>query len=119
MRHINSERGLGAIGCAASRIAVSRGPPVGMAAGMEIADICKWAASISGMIAATIVALDWGRRDTGYGMVLFCLSAVAWIAGAALTRDYALGTQNVVLLGIDILGVYRYLIRDKDADAKA
>lgn len=74
----------------------------------------RWFASISGMIAATLVSLDWGKRDTGWAMLLFCLSAVAWIAGAILMRDWALGTQNIVLLGIDILGVYRYLIRDGD-----
>lgn len=76
------------------------------------AEPIRWFASISGMIAATIVSLDWGRRDTGWGMVLFCLSALAWITGAALTRDWALGTQNSVLLLIDLLGVYRYLLRD-------
>ncbi|WP_294213386.1 hypothetical protein [uncultured Sphingomonas sp.] len=63
------------------------------------------------MIAAAVVALDWGRRDTGWAMALFCLSAIAWITGAVLMRDWALGSQNVVLLGIDLLGVYRYLIR--------
>ncbi|WP_232473863.1 hypothetical protein [Sphingomonas sp. MA1305] len=77
------------------------------------AEPIRWFASISGMIAATIVSLDWGRRDTGWGMVLFCLSAIAWITGAVLTRDWALGTQNSVLLLIDMLGVYRYLLRDK------
>jgi len=82
---------------------------------MEFADAIRWFASISGMIAATLVSLDWGRRDTGWGMVLFCASAVAWITGAVLAHDWALGTQNVVLLGIDVLGVYRYLIRDPDA----
>jgi len=80
----------------------------------DLATAVRWFASISGMIAAAIVALDWGRRDTGWGMVLFCFSAVAWITGAVLTHDWALGTQNVVLLGIDILGVYRYLIRDPE-----
>ena len=77
----------------------------------EFIEPVRWFASISGMIAAGVVALDWGRRDTGWAMVLFCLSAVAWITGAALMRDWALGSQNVVLLGIDLLGVYRYLIR--------
>lgn len=74
----------------------------------------RWFASISGMIAAAVVSLDWGRRDTGWAMVLFCLSAVAWITGAAIAKDWALGTQNVVLLMIDMLGVYRYLVRDAD-----
>lgn len=74
----------------------------------------RWFASISGMIAAAVVSLDWGRRDTGWAMVLFCLSALAWITGAVIAKDWALGTQNVVLLMIDMLGVYRYLVRDAD-----
>ena len=82
---------------------------------MDLPTGIRWFASITGMIAATLVSLDWGRRDTGYGMILFCASAVAWLTAAAMARDYALGTQNVVLLGIDLLGVYRYLIRDRAA----
>jgi hypothetical protein len=74
-------------------------------------DVLKWTASGSGMIAAFMLSLDLGRRLTGWGFVLFCGSAVCWISGAALTRDWALGTQNVVLLAIDVFGVYRYLIR--------
>ncbi|WP_375396795.1 hypothetical protein [uncultured Sphingomonas sp.] len=76
----------------------------------------KWVASVSGVIAAAMVALDYGRRTTGWGFVIFVGSSLAWIAGAALTRDGALGTQNVVLLGINLFGVHRYLIRKK-ADA--
>ena len=60
-----------------------------------------------------MVSLDLGRRVTGWGFVLFLLSSIAWISGAALTDDWALGTQNVVLFGINIFGVYRYLIRKK------
>lgn len=82
-------------------------------------EIIRWFASISGMIAALLVSADWGRRDTGYGMVLFCGSAVAWITGAVMMRDWQLGTQNVVLLAIDVLGVYRYLIRDRGKDEPA
>lgn len=77
-------------------------------------EIVRWFASITGIVAAALVSLDWGKRDTGWAMLLFCGSAVAWIAGAVLMRDWALGTQNVVLLGIDALGVYRYLIRDRE-----
>jgi hypothetical protein len=80
----------------------------------EFIEPLRWFASISGMIAAAVVALDWGRRDTGWAMALFCLSAIAWITGAVLMRDWALGSQNVVLLGIDLLGVYRYLLRSQE-----
>jgi hypothetical protein len=73
--------------------------------------VLKWFASGSGMIAAAMVSLDLGRKVIGWGFVLFVASSIAWIAGSVLTRDFALGTQNVVLFGINIFGVYRYLIR--------
>ena len=73
----------------------------------------KWFASGSGMIAAGMISLDLGRKVTGWGFVLFLASSVAWIAGSVLTNDFALGTQNVVLFGINVFGVYRYLIRKK------
>ena len=73
----------------------------------------KWFASLSGIAAALMVSLDSGRRVTGWGFVVFVASALAWIAGAALSHDWALGTQNVALLAIDVFGVYRYLVRKK------
>ena len=75
----------------------------------------KWTASISGTIAAFMVSLDSGRKVTGWGFVIFGGSSIAWIAGAALTRDWALGTQNAVLFGINLFGVYRYLVRKRAA----
>jgi len=73
----------------------------------------KWFASGSGMIAAAMISLDLGRKITGWAFVIFVASSVAWITGSALTHDWALGTQNVVLFGINLFGVYRYLIRKK------
>ena len=80
---------------------------------MDLVDILKWAAAISGTIAAFLVSLDLGRRLTGWGFVLFVFSSIAWITGSVLTDDWALGTQNVVLLTVNIFGVYRYLIRKR------
>ena len=73
----------------------------------------KWFASISGIAAALMVSLDSGRRVTGWGFVVFVASTLAWIAGAALSHDWALGTQNIALFAIDVFGVYRYLVRKK------
>ena len=70
-------------------------------------------ASGSGMIAAAMVSLDLGRKVTDWGFVIFLASSIAWISGSVLTQDFALGTQNVVLFGINLFGVYRYLIRKK------
>ena len=82
-----------------------------------LTDVLKWSASISGIIAAFMVSLDFGRRVTGWGFVLFVGSSICWISGAALTGDWALGTQNVTLFGINLLGVYRYLIRKERVPA--
>ena len=75
--------------------------------------VLKWVVSGGGMIAAGMVSFDSGRRVTGWGLVLFAASALVWIAGAVLTKDFALGTQNAVLFAIDLFGAYRYLIRKK------
>ncbi|MEG3182236.1 hypothetical protein [Sphingomonas sp. LT1P40] len=80
---------------------------------MELLDILKWFASISGIIAAFMVALDHGRKTTGWGFALFVASSIAWITGALLDDETALLSQNLVLFGINIFGVYRYLIRKK------
>lgn len=71
----------------------------------------KWAATISGIVAAFMVSLDSGRRVTGWGFVIFAASSIAWITASVMAGDGALGTQNAVLFGINIFGVYRYLIR--------
>jgi hypothetical protein len=86
---------------------------------MTLVDILKWAASISGIIAAFMVSLDFGRRVTGWGFALFVASSICWISGALLSDDAPLWTQNLVLFCINIFGVYRYLIRKRpphDAD---
>ena len=79
----------------------------------SIADWLKWAAAGSGIVAAFGVSTDCGRRVTGWSFVLFVASSICWISGAVITDDWALGTQNVVLFGINLLGVYRYLIRKR------
>ncbi|WP_193504362.1 hypothetical protein [Sphingosinithalassobacter portus] len=80
---------------------------------MEFTEILKWFAAGSGIIAAFMVSLDFGRRVTGWGFVLFVASSIAWITGALLSDDEPLLSQNLVLFAINIFGVYRYLIRKK------
>lgn len=73
-----------------------------------------WFASISGMIAALMIAWDHSRRITGWGFVLFCATSAAWIVVGVINGQPPLAIQNVVLLVINALGVYRYLIRKKE-----
>ena len=68
----------------------------------------------AGVIAALVVSLDLGRRPTGWAFVLFVTSSLALIAWGFLQQDSeGIGWQNAVLLVINLIGVYRYLIRKK------
>ena len=78
---------------------------------MDLVDILRWIASISGMIAAILVALNAGARITGIGFIIFSGSSVVWIAASLIDGNNPLAIQNIVLLGINLFGVYRYLWR--------
>lgn len=74
----------------------------------------QWYGAAAGAIAALIVSLDLGRRATGFGFVIFVTSSIALILWGFWAKDSeGIGTQNVILFAINLLGVYRYLIRKK------
>ena len=79
----------------------------------KLIEIIEWYAAGSAAFAALLVALDLGRKVTGYAMVLFCTSSVAFIVYGLTDNEGALWTQNIILLGINLVGVYRYLIRKR------
>ena len=74
-------------------------------------EILEWYAAGAATVAAAVVALDLGRRPTGWAMVLFVTSSIAFIAYGLLDEEGALTAQNFALLAINLIGVYRYLIR--------
>lgn len=79
-----------------------------------ILDSLQYYGAAAATLAALIVALDLGRRITGWAFVLFVTSSIALIGWGFLQRDSeGIGWQNVVLLFINATGVYRYLIRGK------
>lgn len=64
-------------------------------------------------IAALVVSLNLGRRITGWAFVLFVTSSIALIGWGFLDRDSeGIGWQNIALLLINAVGVWRYLISD-------
>jgi hypothetical protein len=74
----------------------------------------QWYGAAAGALAALLVSLDLGRRITGVAFVIFVSSSLALIAWGFLGREAkGIGTQNVVLLVINLIGVHRYLIRRK------
>ena len=73
----------------------------------------------AGAVAALIVSLDLGRRPTGWAFVIFVTSSIALIGWGFLNDEgKGIGTQNAVLLVINVIGVYRYLIRKGPVHAK-
>ncbi len=77
-------------------------------------NILQYYGAAASTIAALVVALDLGRRVTGWAFVLFVTSSAALIAWGFLNPDSeGIGWQNIALLAINAVGVYRYLIRKK------
>lgn len=76
--------------------------------------ILQWYGAAASVVAAALVALDLGRRVTGWAFVLFVTASLALIFwGFAQPDAEGIGVQNVIMLGINLLGVYRYLVRKR------
>lgn len=71
----------------------------------------EWIASIGTIIAAGLIALDMGRRATGWGFVLFTIVSILWIYSGLMKDAMPIAAMNAVLFLINGWGVWRYLIR--------
>lgn len=81
---------------------------------MTFAEMLEWYATISGIIAALMLAGDFGRRITGFGFVLFCTMNVAWILFARMDDTGGLMWQNIILFAVNLLGVWQYLLSPRN-----
>ena len=81
---------------------------------MSLAQVLEWYATISGIVAALMLAGDFGRRITGFGFILFCTMNVAWIAFAQMDETGGLMWQNIILFGVNLIGVWQYLLSPKN-----
>lgn len=82
-------------------------------------DVLQYYGSAAGALAALIVSLDLGRRWTGWAFVIFVTASIALILWGFLSKEAeGIGAQNVILFAINLIGVYRYLIRKKPVHAK-
>jgi sporulation protein YlmC with PRC-barrel domain len=71
--------------------------------------LAGWVAPIATMIAALMTAANLGPRVTGWGFVVFTIGAIAWAAIGLATGQSNLLWQNVLLLVVDIFGIWRWL----------
>jgi hypothetical protein len=71
----------------------------------------------AGLIAALIVSLNISTRVSGWGFVIFVTSSAALIAWGFFQEDSeGIGWQNIGLLAINLVGVYRYLLNGHDPE---
>jgi hypothetical protein len=82
---------------------------------MSTVELLEWYATISGVIAAIMLAGDFGRKVTGFGFILFCTMNIAWILFAqSQPEGGGLTWQNAILFAVNLLGVYQYLLSPKN-----
>lgn len=76
-------------------------------------DWIQWTASILAILAASLIAAHISQKVTGIAFAVFTVSSLLWVWFGAVEKDHGLLVQNVALTGINLLGIYRYLIRGK------
>ena len=79
-----------------------------------VLDVLQYYGAGAALLAALIVSLNVGIRATGWAFVIFVTSSLALIAWGFLNDEgEGIGWQNIGLLIINAVGVYRYLIAGK------
>ena len=74
-------------------------------------DIFKWLATGFTLLGAGTTAADLGRRLTGWGFAALAVGSACWLAAAQLEQESQLGLTNLVLLALNLFGVWRWLVR--------
>ena len=69
----------------------------------------NWVAPIATTIAAIMVAANLGSRLTGYGFIVFSIGSIGWMAVGWFNDQMNLVWQNAVLLGVNVIGIWRWL----------
>jgi hypothetical protein len=71
--------------------------------------ILRTFAAVTTVLAAALVAAIWNARITVAGFVIFIVASLAWLADGWRESKASLVIQNVILLLINALGVWRWL----------
>ena len=82
-------------------------------------ELLKWAAMAFTVLGAGMTAADLGRRFTGWGFAALAAASACWLGAAQLEQESQLGLTNLVLLGLNLFGVYRWLVRKAPGGAEA
>lgn len=76
---------------------------------MDELTLLRTLATVTTVLAATLVAANLNSRMTVAGFMIFIVASIAWMADGWLEGKASLVIQNVILLLINVLGVWRWL----------
>ncbi len=74
-------------------------------------DMLRWVGMGAAVIAAVMVSARLGQRLTGIGFVVFLVSSTSWVAVGLMAGEPALTIQNGVLTIVNLVGIWRWLLR--------
>jgi nicotinamide riboside transporter PnuC len=81
-------------------------------------DLIQWFATFTGIAAAIMVASNISAKVSGYGFIIFTGSSVAWVTFGVQAGEPPLAIQNIVLTVINLVGIYRWLIKPAKSGEK-
>lgn len=70
--------------------------------------VLKWIGTATGIIGASIVALNIDA--VGIGFIFFAVSSATWAYAGWVHREMSLLVLQVVFLAIDLMGIYNWLL---------
>ena len=79
-------------------------------------DIFSWTATAATIVAAFMTASNFGSRITGFGFAIFTVGSLSWLAVGLLSGQPALTWTNIVLTGLNIYGIWRWLGRQAQVE---
>ena len=71
--------------------------------------ILRTFATVTTVLAASLVAANLNARVTVAGFIIFIVASIAWMVDGWLETKASLVIQNVILLLINVIGVWRWL----------
>ena len=83
---------------------------------MDVLIILRTFAALTTVLAAALVAANLNARVTVIGFVIFIAACVVWMIDGWIESKASLVIQNVILLFINVIGVWRWYPRaEKEA----
>lgn len=78
---------------------------------VDALEVLRTAATVTTVVAAAMIAANYNARVTVGGFAIFIVASIAWMVDGYIENKSSLMIQNVILLGINVLGVWRWLPR--------